>query len=390
MSRSNFSPARLTRADFEARVALVAAASESFPDLVAAAGLRPEADLRFGDFSTCQFDGDDLRRFDFTGCDLSGATFARARILGARFDGARLDLGALRVAADYDAFLKADLTRKGSQRYRPAPRRLRDFAVFREAPFAPEMIVLPAGEFKMGSDIAEEKLEEDDEALESEIAPGVGKRPMRIAERFGLGRYPVAFEEYDVFCGATGRDRPPDEDWGRDRRPAINVSWYDAQAYIAWLNDRLGTSAYRLPSEAQWEYACRAGTETRRWWGPSWDLARANGDRSFEGGRTSPVDHFKPNPWGLHDMIGNVWEWCADEWADNIALLPEDGSPFHGPGRQEKQQSGRKRKAPRSPGRALRGGSWGDDPGFLRSAFRYWGDPVIRGDNVGFRLSRTL
>ena len=90
---------------------------------------------------------------------------------------------------------------------------------------------------------------------------------------------------------------------------------------MKWLNSRLGRAAYRLPSEAEWEYACRAGKYTRRWWGDAWDAAKANGVRNFEGGRTSPVGHFPANPWGLHDMIGNVWEWCADIWTDKIAKI---------------------------------------------------------------------
>jgi formylglycine-generating enzyme required for sulfatase activity len=213
---------------------------------------------------------------------------------------------------------------------------------------------------------------------------------MRIPERFALGRYPVTLEEYDVFCDATRRRRPADKGRGRGRRPAINVSWDDAQAYVAWLNDRLGVSAYRLPSEAQWEYACRAGTETRRWWGPSWDPARANGALSFEGGRTSPVNLFAPNPWGLHDMLGNVWEWCEDIYADDIAMLPTDGAPFRAIERQGQEKTRSKNKPDRSPPRALRGGSWYNNPGYLRCAGRVRSEPVVRNVNFGFRLSRTL
>jgi formylglycine-generating enzyme required for sulfatase activity len=364
--------------------------TDDFVALIRLAGFDPARDLRFGDFSKCRFDAQDLHRFDFTGCDLRGASFERAMIETAILDAARIDPGALARAADYPAFLKTDLARPPADRHRLATRRLRDFAGFREAPFAPEMIVLPAGEFRMGSEIAEAELEEDDKAYEDEIAPGVGKRPMRIPERFALGRYLVTSAEYDVFCDATRRKRPVNRHWDRDRRPAIHVSWDEAQAYVAWLNDRLGTSAYRLPSEARWEYACRAATEARRWWGPSWDPARANGARSFEGGSTSPVDHFKPNPWGLHDMIGNVWEWCADEWADNIAGLPKDGAPFRArEGRGEEKKKTRRKPDPSAP-RAVRGGSWSNFPRFLRCAVRLRNAPDFRLVVVGFRLSRTL
>ncbi len=261
------------------------------------------------------------------------------------------------------------------------PSRLPDFAVFREAPFAPEMVVLPAGEFSMGSD------KDDDEAFGYERGPDGGKRLMRIPERFALGKYPVTFEEYDVFQAATRRRRPNDRKWGRGRRPVIDVDWNDANAYAAWLNERLGADAYRLPSEAQWEYACRAGTNGRRWWGDEWDAARANGQSSYEGGRTSPVDHFAPNPWGLHDTIGNVWEWCGDAWTGSLGDLPGDGHPYELPqSRGRKQQN----KNVDSPDRALRGGSWNYGPGFLRAANRSRYGAVDRGDYIGFRLSRTL
>ena len=163
----------------------------------------------------------------------------------------------------------------------------------------------------MGSDV------DEDEAWENERVPGsIRKRAMCIRDRFALGKYPVTFEEYDLFCAATRRRRPDDVDWGRERRPVIDVSWNDANDYATWLNALLGIAVYRLPSEAQWEYACRAGTNTRRWWGDRWDPECANGGGSFERGRTSTVGHFPSNRWGLSDMIGNVWEWCADVWVD--------------------------------------------------------------------------
>jgi formylglycine-generating enzyme required for sulfatase activity len=248
----------------------------------------------------------------------------------------------------------------------------------------PELIIIPAGEFLMGSAV-EKRPKEDHRAYDDEIVKGQGKRPMRIALRFALGRYPVTFEDYDAFLDATkaerkhGEDEADDHNWGRGRRPAINVSWNDAQAYCDWLNRMTGPrGGYRLPSEAEWEYACRAGTTTRRWWGDEWDPAKANGNDSFEGGRTSPVEHYGANPWGLQDMIGNVWEWCADVYAENIAELPPDGAPYVGT-RQSKESS-----------RVLRGGSWILDPLDLRSAVRGRFPPDDRGYGVGFRVARTL
>jgi formylglycine-generating enzyme required for sulfatase activity len=237
----------------------------------------------------------------------------------------------------------------------------------------------------MGSD------DSDDEAFDPEKMPDRKKRKMVIPERFALGKYPVTFEEYDLFCAAEKRMPPLDmRGWGRDRRPVINVSWSDANAYARWLNERLGTDAYGLPSEAQWEYACRAGTNSRCWWGDAWDATRANGNSAIGQGRTSPVGHYGDkgeNPFHLSDMIGNVMEWCADAWTEKLSDLPADGQPYGPqPSRNRKQQ----KQKDESPGRALRGGSWVDYPRVLRSAFRNGSDPGVRGDNVGFRLSRTL
>ena len=253
---------------------------------------------------------------------------------------------------------------------RRSDRELSDFSLIRDefcdgSGRGPELVVLPAGEFLMGSAVRELKLKRDDRAFDNEIMTvdgrRKGKRPMRIARRFALGRYPVTFEEYDAFLAATTATRPRSKDeaddhgWDRGRRPAINVSWHDAQAYCDWLNQRTGLRGdvgYRLPSEAEWEYACRAGTQTRRWWSDEWDPAKANGNQSFEGGKTSPVGRYAANAWGLHDMIGNVWEWCADSYVENIAELPADSAPYEG-----KQDSLR----------VLRGGSWVD---FRRTSAR--------------------
>jgi formylglycine-generating enzyme required for sulfatase activity len=267
--------------------------------------------------------------------------------------------------------------------------RLPDHAIFRErlkgGYAGPEMVVVPAGSFLMGSHLGESELPKNDKASYDEIVPGIGKRRMRISKRFSLGRYPVTFAEYETFCAATGQATPSDSRWGRARRPVINVSWDEALAYIDWLNGELSLerdTGYRLPSEAEWEYACRAGTDTRRWWGDEWDSKKANGQLSFERGRTSPVDHYEANPWGLHDMIGNVYEWCADVSAENIADLPEGGVPNSEPPYPEAPTIG--------SFRALRGGSWVNTPWDLRSADRFRFAPVDRSSSVGFRISRTL
>jgi formylglycine-generating enzyme required for sulfatase activity len=196
-----------------------------------------------------------------------------------------------------------------------------------------------------------------------------------IAQRFAIGRYPVTFAEYDRFCEARQREKPKDESWGRGRRPVINVSWQDAQAYVAWLSQETGR-VYRLPSEAQWEYACRAATTTRYSFGDAITPDNANyGDSKL--GRTSEVGAYRANRWGLHDMHGNVWEWVEDDWHENYQGAPTDGSAW-------KDAEAGDRLC------VLRGGSWGGIPGVCRSAYRVGIDTVIRDSYFGFRVARTL
>jgi formylglycine-generating enzyme required for sulfatase activity len=374
---------RLPIHEFDARVKEIEDdPGHSFRAWVEIAGIDPSQDLRFGDFSDCSMDADDLRGFNFTGCNLRNTTFKNAQIEAAIFDLASLGLAALEQAADFDAWLTADLARPPNTRRRINPARLPDLASFREAPFAPEMVVIPAGEFLMGSD------DSDNDAFADEKTPDGKKRKIVIPERFALGKYPVTFDEYLLFCAATKRREPRDFDWGRDRRPVVDVSWRDANAYADWLNEKLGVEAYGLPSETQFEYACRARTGARYWWGDDWDPSRANGNREFVGGRTSPVGQFGENPFKLADMSGNVWEWQADVWTDKLAGLPGDGAPCGPP-----VTRGRKRqtKTQEAPARALRGGSWSNYPRSLRAAFRDDDrHPGNRNNHVGFRLSRTL
>jgi formylglycine-generating enzyme required for sulfatase activity len=211
---------------------------------------------------------------------------------------------------------------------------LPDLAVFRDFSDAPVVVVIPAGSFLMGSPETEAG-RDDDEGPRHEVT---------IRRRFALGRYTVTFEEHGRFRGATGRERPGDRDWGRGRMPVINVSWEDASAYCAWLSSGTG-KGYRLPSDAEWEYACRAGRVTACWWGDSFDATNANADGKM--GRTSEVGTYPANPWRLHDMCGNVWEWCADASHGGY-----EGAPTNGSSRLEGGSSGR----------VVRGGSWDDQP----------------------------
>ena len=194
---------------------------------------------------------------------------------------------------------------------------------------------------------------------------------------FGLSKYEVTFEEYDRFTNATGR--PPTKDNGRGRggRPVINVSWEDAVAYARWLSTETGES-YRLPSEAEWEYAARAGTERAYGWGNMIGRNRANCDgcgSQWDDRQSAPVGSFSPNGWGVYDMHGNVWEWVQDCWNESYRRAPMDGAAW------ERGDCAR---------RVGRGGSWYSYPVALRSANRSGSSSANRNDSYGFRVARTI
>lgn len=247
-----------------------------------------------------------------------------------------------------------------------ADRQFADFAVFRDvdAPWCPEMVALPAGEFLMGSPTIDKTAYGDERP----------QHLIKIGYRFALGRYPITCSEYDHFCVATQRQKLNEPGWGRGRRPVILVSWQDAQDYIAWLFTETGR-AYRLPSEAEWGYACRAGTMSRYSFGDSITSKNANYFMS----KTTEVGTYPPNPWGLYDMHGNVWEWVEDVWHGTYQGAPSDGSAWA-------DNEGRKS----SSSRVMRGGSWYYQSKGLRSAVRVGDAPDYRSYVVGFRVARTL
>jgi len=240
----------------------------------------------------------------------------------------------------------------------------------------PDMVRLPTGEFLMGAADADTMAFNDERP----------RHQVRIARPFAIGRFPVTFEEYDRFILATrqpglmGRifggkpERPGDRGRGRGRRPVINVSWDDAVAYCVWLTEQTGQT-YRLPSEAEWEYACRAGTETR--WSCG-DDAQALGEHAWfsanSGNQTHPVGEKQPNPAGLHDMHGNVLEWVQDRFHADYRGGPTDGSVW---------------EDAVGAARVVRGGSWRVQASRCRCAVRLLIEPDDRDVDLGFRCARV-
>lgn len=241
--------------------------------------------------------------------------------------------------------------------------------VFRDCPTCPQMVVVPAGSFQMGSP----SHEEDRAGNEGPV------HRVTIGQPFAVGVYEVTFAEWDT-C-ATGGEcngyRPDDRGMGRGRRPVIDVNWQDAQAYAEWLSRETG-KAYRLLSEAEWEYVARAGTTTRYSWGNEIGRNRANCEgcgSQWDNEQTAPVGSFRPNSFGLYDMHGNVWEWVWDCWHETYIGAPRDGRAW------ETEDCSR---------RVLRGGSWYFFPRYLRSAHRNWDTADSRNNNLGFRIARSL
>ena len=264
---------------------------------------------------------------------------------------------------------------------------------------------MPAGSYRRGAPLTE--LGSDHE------------RPVytvTITQPFAVGVYEVTFAEWDACAADAGSARcirrPDDQGWGRGRRPVVDVNWADARSYVQWLSEHTG-ERYRLLSEAEWEYAARAGTTTPFHTGATISTDQANyhglyvhgdGRKGVFRGRTLPVGMFDANGFGLHDMHGNVWEWVQDCFRESHAGAPRDGSAWEEATDSEDE----------CPARVLRGGSWHNEPLQLRAAYRGWGrcdDRGIRdgtvddasakewrlrgrcnewGNVAGFRVARTL
>jgi formylglycine-generating enzyme required for sulfatase activity len=237
----------------------------------------------------------------------------------------------------------------------------------RDCPECPEMVLVPAGKFRMGSPPGEPNRSDDE-------GP---QRKVTIAAPLWVGKYEVTFAEWDT-CVAAGacNTKPSDAGWGRTNHPVINVSWNDVKEYVGWLSQKTGKT-YRLLSEAEWEYAARAGSETAYWWGD--DVGRNNANcrgcgSQWDNTKTAPVGSFKANDFGLYDTAGNVWEWAQDCWHDSYDGAPKDGSAW---------EDGA------DCSRVFRGGSWDLESGHVRSANRYRNDAAFRLEFAGFRVATT-
>ncbi|WP_201218695.1 SUMF1/EgtB/PvdO family nonheme iron enzyme [Halochromatium roseum] len=237
----------------------------------------------------------------------------------------------------------------------------------------PEMVALAAGCFEMSHPMGR-------------ASKRASRSQQVCVDAFKIARHEITFSQYDLFARATGRDAPDDEGWGRAHRPVINVSWEDATAYAAWLAEQTGRG-YRLPTEAEWEYAARAGTETTRFWGNAPNEActyanvhdqvsrRENGlsspHHACDDGyaTTAPVGGFKPNAWGLHDMLGNVWEWTCSVYSGEFDGIEQ-----------------RCASAGHAGFRSIRGGAWHSGPRQIASAARSGALPDKMYGGLGFRV----
>jgi formylglycine-generating enzyme required for sulfatase activity len=235
---------------------------------------------------------------------------------------------------------------------------------FRDCPACPEMVSLPAGSFRMGSDSGD-----------LSVRPA---HTVRISKPFAIGRFEVTMAQWKVCVDAGGCSYKPRVKNVPDNSPVHKLSWKDVQEYIAWIRKVTGKQ-YRLPTEAEWEYAARGGVESSYWWGNR--MAAGMADCKDCGSAWSykfpaPVGSFKPNPFGLHGMNGGVWEWTEDCWRNDYDRAPVDGSAVI--------------TSSTCGARVLRGGSWRNDASYSQSTSRLRYDFNVRYSTNGFRVARDL
>ena len=263
---------------------------------------------------------------------------------------------------------------------------------------APELVLIPTGRFQMGSPEHERKKSMEAGSQKSWLERETPQHWVGIEQPIALGRYPVTVGQWRQFAQATGWQpqgecNPAAPGFAQtDDHPVVGVSWHDAQQYLGWLSAMTG-QVYRLPSEAEWEYACRAGTRTAFSFGDTISPALANYDanHSYNGSPlgapragTSRVGEFAPNPWGLYDMHGNVWEWTQDAVHDNYEGAPNTGQAWEAAGNPAGDPAGDPAR------RILRGGAWQYNPRYLRSAVRNGSAATLSNAIIGFRVARNL
>lgn len=297
----------------------------------------------------------------------SGSGKHRSRVL--------ITTGTAIAVASSAGFVATRLYDHGDDRLQTAAQVSTPPDTFRDcAYYCPDMIAIPGDIFTMGSP-SDEKRRADDEGPQHQV----------LIRPFAIGAREVTFDEWDACVAAGGCNgyRPEDENWGRGSRPVINVSWEDAQAFVSWLAKKTG-QPYRLPTEAEWEYATRAGTTTPFSFGNTISTTQANYDGTYvyrsgsQGAywrKTIPSGSLSANPWGLFDVHGNVWEWVEDCYHVSYKDAPQDGSAWVSNG---------------CAARVARGGFWGSYPWVLRSACRGKYQPDRRDNTLGFRVARTL
>lgn len=242
------------------------------------------------------------------------------------------------------------------------PKLYQSGALVKDCVDCPKMVVIEPGSFEMGS-----RRGETDEKPRREVT---------LRQGFAVGMYEVTFQEWAACVDAGGCNHmPEDENWGRALRPLVNVSWNDAQDYIAWLNEKTGLD-YRLLSEAEWEYAARAESNAIDISGQGIGNCRyCYSETARSAGKTVPVGQYPPNAFKLHDMLGNVWEWTADCYVPNYRGVPASGAAYD--------------KA-NCETRSIRGGSWKSFYGQTRAANRGRAEENARRNDLGFRVARTV
>lgn len=279
-----------------------------------------------------------------------------------------------------------------------APEPRSDLREFRDCPGCPLMVELPTGSYRMGAPRGEWPAAGDPTRPEWTVEAERPQVEVTIDHGFAIGKYEVTFEEWIRCVEAGGCDHEPDDEgWGRDDRPVIHVSRSDAKQYVGWLSERTGET-YRLPSEAEWEYAARAGTETAYWWGDAPGDGRIACDgcgSRWDDRSTAPVGSFPANPWGLHDMLTNVSEWTADCWHDTHEGNPGDGSARAESSEWWREEGWEDRRGEPCRRPVKRGGTYSSYPWANRAAWRtyYWPHPnwtERESYTRGFRVAREF